>query len=396
MRNIISFLYLGDLIFIGFNLKMKFNPEINRLRGIAIMLVMYEHIGFGGHIWNFLRNYFWGNSGVDLFFVISGFVISGSFYDSLDKHNDWHVALKEFWIKRVSRILPTAIVWIFISLLLAYSIRNITKSFDLDIIGSIAALFNVYNIFAILAPKFTIFGSYWSLSLEEQFYLIFPFLLIFVRNIKIRMAIFAIIMITLNIFSPAVRIYVRPEGMIFGAIWYNVWKTLKLKHISFGKTHGPIIALFLIIVLSSINATFLQGPFEIKQLIVCFISVILLAFTSLRMGLFPDIKYISTLLDWLAKRSYALYLTHVPILNVNGYAYQYWYKTEGHSKVLVRDGGVLIATLLAILLAELSYRYIEEPFRKLGRNYAVKLIRVQPQHERPLFPIEAASNLWVD
>lgn len=73
---------------------MKYNPDINKLRGIAVLLTIYEHINLiGGHGLMTLKHYLHGNGGVILFFVISGFVISGSLDETFRKSRNYVMAL---------------------------------------------------------------------------------------------------------------------------------------------------------------------------------------------------------------------------------------------------------------------------------------------------------------
>ncbi|MEQ1723117.1 MAG: acyltransferase, partial [Pseudobdellovibrio sp.] len=132
---------------------------------------------------------FW--AGVDLFFAISGFVIMNSFLKTLSQKdiNFWK-ACKIFWVKRVFRILPAAWFWLMIYLLLTYyfnatgAFGNISENLQ-DAKAAILQYANIYGVScwgdggqAQCGPN----GIYWSLSLEEQFYILLPILVLVFRN----------------------------------------------------------------------------------------------------------------------------------------------------------------------------------------------------------------------
>jgi len=125
-------------------------------------------------------------TGVDLFFCISGYVVSMSFVGFLDKHraegNFW-LAAQCFWIRRIFRLLPSAWTWMIIGILLAiFFNRTGTYNTLHQNIRSATAILTFSGNFAnqygmLLTPN----DIYWSLALEEQFYLLFPLFLLLVR-----------------------------------------------------------------------------------------------------------------------------------------------------------------------------------------------------------------------
>ncbi|MDN6303819.1 MAG: acyltransferase, partial [Brachybacterium sp.] len=157
----------------GATAKPGFRPDIQGLRAIAVMLVVLFHSGVqtlsGGYV------------GVDVFFVISGFLITTHLLETLAR--DGRISFGRFYAKRARRILPAALLvaalslvaaWIWMSPLLLRSVVN----------GAIATALYVPNFFFALQDTDylaettpSVFQHYWSLGIEEQFYLVWPALL---------------------------------------------------------------------------------------------------------------------------------------------------------------------------------------------------------------------------
>ena len=177
------------------------NDDIEILRAVAILFTLilhvkiilpssYDHFG-----WFFRTTDL--SIGVDLFFVISGYVITNSLKSSVKPGSHSRATLiLSFWIKRIYRLLPAAWLWVIVAIVFYMT----TSQLDDHLIQLIAAALNVMNLYTAYCfsnPSETFFcadvsymnvfhmnSHYWSLSLEEQFYLIFP-LLFFSLNRKV-------------------------------------------------------------------------------------------------------------------------------------------------------------------------------------------------------------------
>ncbi|MBW4889839.1 acyltransferase [Mucilaginibacter sp. HMF5004] len=143
-------------------LSQKHYPSIDGLRAVSIVIVIVCHI-FGSS----LTQYFDGRIGVEIFFVISGFLITMLLLKEKTKYGT--IALKKFYIRRVLRIIPVAMLFVVTLLIL-------NQIFDLNITKRsfiMASLF-LKNFQLKGDVQDWYFGHYWSLSVEEQFYLLFP------------------------------------------------------------------------------------------------------------------------------------------------------------------------------------------------------------------------------
>lgn len=156
-------------------LKLPFRPDIEGLRAIAILLVLASHAKFPGFAGGFV--------GVDLFFVISGYLITGLLLAEI--RSSGSIDLAGFFARRIRRLLPALLVTIFGTGVVA--IAFLTPSEQLDqISAAMAASLWVSNIyFAFLKMDYfgasasnNLFLHTWSLGVEEQFYLVWPVLML--------------------------------------------------------------------------------------------------------------------------------------------------------------------------------------------------------------------------
>lgn len=161
--------------------RASFRPDIEGLRAVAILLVVIGHLGVSWMPSGFI--------GVDVFFVISGFVITESFIRrglaSRDSGKSWQSSVSDFYARRIRRLLPASSLVLIVTaaasmLLLPEASKHVN---GLSIAAAAAYVGNLY--FATLvsshAPANEVYGpvaNFWSLGVEEQFYLFWPWLLV--------------------------------------------------------------------------------------------------------------------------------------------------------------------------------------------------------------------------
>jgi len=160
--------------------------DIEVLRAVAVLGVILQHMH--GNLFPkaaldaSLSVFFRGGVGVDLFFAISGFVIARSFLPKA-LHSSPEVRYRtiacRFWINRFFRLAPSAWLWLLIILVLCltYNESGVFGTFETNAYWTLSGVLNFSNIlfaqyFAVQEPGVSF--VYWSLSLEEQFYLVFP------------------------------------------------------------------------------------------------------------------------------------------------------------------------------------------------------------------------------
>ena len=145
-------------------------PSLNGLRGIAIIMVVFSHLKLSTAFWYTLI--FNGGLGVIIFFVLSGFLITGLCLK--EKVITGRISLKNFYIRRVLRIFPVAFLYLLVIIILNFVFKlNIHY---ISIIGAALYLMDISSYFRKYYFSWYT-GHYWSLSVEEQFYLLMPFVL---------------------------------------------------------------------------------------------------------------------------------------------------------------------------------------------------------------------------
>jgi len=176
-------------------------PALDGLRGIAILAVFCYHFGGGSkssnwliQIWSGIADTGW--MGVDLFFVLSGFLITGILYDTAHKPN----RVKNFYARRSLRIFPLYYGVLLLFLLLTPTLQLHWKP------GHLLYFFYLSNMMPLFTPGLAspgpkmMVGHFWSLAVEEQFYLVWPFIVWYVRDRRKLLQVSIAIMVAALIF----------------------------------------------------------------------------------------------------------------------------------------------------------------------------------------------------
>jgi peptidoglycan/LPS O-acetylase OafA/YrhL len=158
--------------------KDNFRPDIEGLRGVAVLLVVFFHAGL---LSNASFQVTGGFIGVDLFFVVSGFLITGLLIRERERSGS--VSFSRFYARRVRRILPAAAVTLLVTIPLSYGLVTLLRRPDTMMDAASAALSFANIRFALTTDYFnpvtySPFLHFWSLGVEEQFYFIWPALLL--------------------------------------------------------------------------------------------------------------------------------------------------------------------------------------------------------------------------
>jgi peptidoglycan/LPS O-acetylase OafA/YrhL len=163
---------------------MKFYPKLDSLRGFAVILVIISHWFSSDHFLNRYTNN--GTIGVTLFFVLSGFLITGILLNYRAEIDQKEITLKQilkiFYIRRALRIFPIYYILIFVMLIFQFSMMK--QGFWWHFFY----LSNVY--FWLLGTFHGSLSHFWSLAVEEQFYLIWPLILLLISRRKIPLILF--------------------------------------------------------------------------------------------------------------------------------------------------------------------------------------------------------------
>lgn len=359
--------------------KVKRISQLDGVRGIAIILVLIWHYipcqidvepGSSLASIDYLLGLTW--SGVDLFFVLSGFLITGTILDNRKSSNFFEV----FYRRRICRIFPLYFAVVGIYLLFLWSgiskIPSIAHLFE----GSIpmwSYLTFTQNIFMGWEGNFgaDILAVTWSLAVEEQFYLVVPFIAYFLpkRHLLCLFAVLVIAAPLLRVIYPGFHTYIatpwRLDALLSGAslallVRSPVFMDLLRRHMIL------LISVWLALLTGAAVITLYPGGFgAFRNLWLAFLyaTFVLLAYAD---GLSPLTALLrSRILVWFGQLSYGIYLIHDAMLGLM------FGLLKGRPPGLVEASDGLItggALLLSLLLASLSFRYFETPFLRMGHR----------------------------
>lgn len=347
---------------------MKYRPEIDGLRAIAILPLILFHLGYkwisGGYL------------GVDVFFVISGYLITKLLVTDL---YDGNFRMFYFWTRRVKRLLPTMLTVVLFFLIICPFIlfKPNIRAFSSDIIPAIFSYFNMYALshfgdyWGTTAEK-SYFLHTWSLSVEEQFYLIYPpiLFLIFKYFKKFIIPLLIITVLSLTFYTYFITtnkdyaFYLLPSRiweLSIGGIVSLLSDKVLIKNNRL-KNFILFIGIFLILV-SYLIPTFVNS----NNAICTFLSV---AGAGIILGLCNQKDYLGKILStkplvYFGRISYSLYLWHWPIIVLFGVFSIQLSKYNNHYINIF----IFIVT---VLLSVLSFHFIENKTR--NAKYTLKLV----------------------
>ena len=358
---------------------------LDGLRAIAVGMVLCYHL-FPGSLPG-------GYLGVDVFFAISGFLITTLL---LHEHrHTGHLALGAFWRRRARRLLPALVLVLTVSTSLALLVdRDLLVGIGRQLAGAALFVSNWTSIaggadyFAFDTPE--LFRNTWSLAIEEQFYIVLPLLLLVIFRLRGRLpralpfialgATSAILMAVLAASgTDATRVYFGSDTHTFGLSFGAALAMLVTPRATDGSprshpglaaqvglaavaTTGLGVLGWLAATLPEASPASFAWGFQLAT-----VAALALIWSVTRPG-----AWIGTALDvaplrWLGERSYGIYLWHWPLLLIVSAALG---KTAGVATVA---GGV-ITLLVTLGVAALSYRYIETPVRRLGLRRALRQV----------------------
>ena len=346
-------------------------PALDGIRGIAILLVMLFHVGnpiFKG-----------GFIGVDVFFVLSGFLITSLLLNEYDKN--FNINLKYFYARRILRLAPALLVLLITITLISIFILEYNQTKD-NLYSVLITLFYSANwVRAFNLYDLGYLNHTWSLSIEEQFYIIWPFLLItLLRIIKSRKHVLNIV-IFLSVASWILRIILqfkgydadrlyngldtRADALLTGCVLSlilssNLIDFRREKVSSCIKYLGMSAIISYILILLNIS-----WSSKLYFYFLAFLIQILTAFLILHI-LLPGDNYLKKVLTnkplvWIGSISYGLYLWHDPVYEM--------IRMQGYSLWTI----ALLGITITFAIASLSFYFIEKPILKLKSKFTTTL-----------------------
>ena len=384
------------------NNKSKYLPSIDSLRALAVLAVIIYHVDV-----NYLPG---GFLGVDLFFVLSGYLISSLIIKEFRKTGT--VNLYNFYIRRARRLLPAVYFMITVGLVVMVLFNEVLlRKSHLDAIFGYIYSSNWWYIFHKL-DYFDSFGAQspfkhlWSLAIEEQFYMIFPLLFLLVNGKKkskdgtyklnknflyvvlglILVSLIAhILLFDINNIS---RIYFGTDTRAFsllvgvvGAILYPMErlhsKVRPQQNMIYSVVSLVSIATLITVMVytSEYNTWLYRGGF----LLVAILGLIVIISSGKQHTLMSKLLSFKPVV-FIGKISYSLYLWHFPILVLTTPVSEI-----GNPNIIF----VILRVILTFVLATASYMFVETPIRKLGfKNYInviFKKLKKRPRKSRKVY-----------
>jgi peptidoglycan/LPS O-acetylase OafA/YrhL len=347
-------------------MQLTYRPEIDGLRAIAVIPVILFHLGAswmpGGYL------------GVDVFFVISGFLITSIIISELSSQS---FTFRQFWARRIRRILPAMLFVTGCTLATAFyfSFRPLQHEVGAQATATLASFANVYywlhanNYWAADAESQPLLHT-WSLSVEEQFYLIFPFMiwaLFRVRREWLHLMIGALTIGSVALFlwgtrsHPGATFYLLPTRMWELGIGCLLATTLRTNRIPIGLQQSISAAGLSAVLISYV--TFATAGYGSVVAVLGAACVVYSGHTGICKHLLAQPPLIH-----IGKLSYSMYLWHWPLIAAS--------ESLGIDCTTIGAALALLAFIYALSLA--TYRFIELPTRrregilpKLGLAYMV-------------------------
>lgn len=359
----LQYLFLMTGVLASKKEKPSFRPDIEGLRGVAVLLVLLFHASIPGFNGGFV--------GVDVFFVISGYLITGMLFREYETTGK--ISLRNFYARRVRRLLPASALVLVITLIASILFLPPLSLPAVTIDISAAALYVSNIVFAFRATDYFAAGAapspvlhFWSLGVEEQFYLFWPAIFLLVaygaKRLRARVGI-AIVGIGILSFLFATYLVTRAGPWAFFSLPTRAWElALGAMIAAFGvkiSTMPHWLAIF--IGWAGLAAVIYSGlfirasaPFPAWPALPPTIGAALLIAGGSRFSRWaPAIILGRSLPQFLGKISYSLYLWHWPLLVIP----LAW---KGLPLNIYQRVGL---ALLAIPFAYATQRWVEDPLR---------------------------------
>ncbi|MCM6854083.1 acyltransferase family protein [Enterococcus faecium] len=293
-------------------MKKIYSKEIDCFRGIAVLAVIFYHLP------NSLLP--GGLQGVTIFFVVSGFLMAKN---TIRDEKNRQFNFLHFYYKRIKRIYPFLLfsLVVFIFILGISNIRLIG-----NILSELPSLIFGYNNWWQLNQGVSYFDSYfnaslfkhyWSLSVELQFYLIWPFLFIVIKRMRRKQVFYLIytlifVSILFSLFLPSTKAYYHTIAKLFPFL-LGVWGYFNRITIGRFFEQNTFSKIWLLLLASLCLILFPIFPYTLNELLISICFALLLASVD-DMNIAKKTKIASTKLSFVGKISYELYLVHFPVL----------------------------------------------------------------------------------
>ncbi|HCS20724.1 MAG TPA: hypothetical protein DIW47_09225 [Bacteroidetes bacterium] len=338
----------------------NYRSDIDGLRAISVIAVILFHLGYLPY----------GYLGVDVFFVISGYLLTGIIYNQIlqDKFSIW-----KFYERRIRRIFPLVIFSTFVALVLGYffmlpdDLENLCQNvIASNLFSNNILLYLTNSDYWAVKNEFNPLMHTWSLGIEEQFYLIFPFLFYFLKGEKSKYIL--TLLILLSVVSLIAFVYTPNDSARFYFIQYRFFELSIGGVVALAFIQKPDLSVeryraFFGFILIGVLILVLALPFEFssrtKVLLITIISagILVMGRNLSRVNRIYDLIMANMLVSFIGKISFSLYMWHQIVFAFSRYI---WIEEMSELNAMFL---VLITSILSVF----TFYYIENPARDIKR-----------------------------
>jgi peptidoglycan/LPS O-acetylase OafA/YrhL len=376
--------------------RLGHRPVLDGLRGIALLAVLFHHSPLAAYVRG-------GFLGVDLFFVLSGFLITTLL---LQEHADrGSISLKHFYLRRVLRLLPALVALLLFSCLFAHYLLPAAHAKSIYRAALLTLCYGA-NLHWLFRVDLNILAHAWSLSLEEQFYLLWPIVLVLLlgrRMSQWRTLVLAVLgmvaaaSLRAGLFwmlepSPyasvvtATCLVTRADSLLAGCLvgMLACWNKLPQSPSSCRVLNGVALAagatLIVVWVGTPYEATYLY--YGGSTLIAAAMAVCVAALVTAPSPFFSRLLSARALV-WTGRLSYGLYLWHFPMWTfVTRLTFKFMPDVNTHGIVSYWPFQIIMTFVMAVI----SFHCVEQPFLRLKE----RLARPGARHTEPQVSARAA------
>ena len=351
--------------------RMGYQPALDGLRALSVIAVILYHAGIhwipGGFI------------GVEVFFVVSGFLITSLMID--EQHVSGKVSLKQFWIRRARRLLPALFTMLIGSrVTVTFFAKDSAPDFRQDVLPALGYFSNWWQIYFVDTPYFAanslpMLRHLWSLAVEEQWYVLWPIAFAFVlgnKRIPRWISAVAIGLLAVAVMVGTALAFIadnetrinflylstitRSSGLLLGAALACVWRPWKKAVVRFARVRSVFADVLALSALATLGyiAAFVHVADErlyMGGLAASTVASAVIIAVVVRSGKSLVKRVLSVpLLVEIGRRSYGLYLWHWPIFVVTG--------------ARLSTTRLAYALTATVIINEFVYQFIETPSRK--------------------------------
>ncbi|MDD9206699.1 acyltransferase, partial [Georgenia sp. 10Sc9-8] len=356
---------------------------LDGLRALAVLAVLVYHLRPASLPGGFL--------GVDVFFVVSGFLITTLLLREVADRG--RLDLTRFWVRRARRLLPALVAVVVLTVPVAWAAStDLLVGIGRQVLGALTFSTNWLEVaagssyFARTSPQ--LFVNFWSLAVEEQFYLLWPLVLAALlaltrtsrQRVRLTLTVAALSALAMAVLTTpgedATRAYYGTDthlfGLMIGAALAFAWAAPGrgfLGSPAWQRWRGPLTAtaaaallLLMLTLREDLTATFRGGILLASVLTAVLVAGLLDRPSAYRAALQAPV------LEWVGRRSYGIYLWHWPVICILAALVPTADDSAGHWTV---RGAAVVVT---VVVAAGSFRWLEEPIRRHGFRSAGRAV----------------------